>query len=168
MDNLLIIIGFILSIVGVVGCIVPGIPGPPLNFAAIILLKIAFPDQVSWIVLILFGIITLAVTILDYAIPMIGGKLFKASRSGIIGSTIGMLIGIFIFPPFGIFIGLVVGAIVGEIISGKTKIQATKTGAGIFVLSIFAMIIKLVVSLIMSLYFLLKMSTALNYQLKIF
>jgi uncharacterized protein YqgC (DUF456 family) len=154
--------------VGVVGCIVPGIPGPPLNFAAIILLKIAFPDQVSWIVLILFGIITLAVTILDYAIPMIGGKLFKASRSGIIGSTIGMLIGIFIFPPFGIFIGLVVGAIVGEIISGKTKIQATKTGAGIFVLSIFAMIIKLVVSLIMSLYFLLKMSTALNYQLKIF
>jgi uncharacterized protein YqgC (DUF456 family) len=154
--------------VGVVGCIVPGIPGPPLNFAAIILLKVAFPDQVSWIVLILFGIITLAVTILDYAIPMIGGKLFKASRSGIIGSTIGMLIGIFIFPPFGIFIGLVVGAIVGEIISGKTKIQATKTGAGIFVLSIFAMIIKLVVSLIMSLYFLLKMSTALNYQLKIF
>ena len=168
MDNLLIIIGFILSIVGVVGCIVPGIPGPPLNFAAIILLKIAFPDQVSWIVLILFGIITLAVTILDYAIPMIGGKLFKASRSGIIGSTIGMLIGIFIFPPFGIFIGLVVGAIVGEIISGKTKTQATKTGAGIFVLSILAMIIKLVVSLIMSLYFLLKMSTALNYQLKIF
>jgi len=168
LDNLLIIIGFILSIVGVVGCIVPGIPGPPLNYAAIILLKIAFPDQVSWIVLILFGIITLAVTILDYAIPMIGGKLFKASRSGIIGSTIGMLIGIFIFPPFGIFIGLVVGAIVGEIISGKTKIQATKTGAGIFVLSIFAMIIKLVVSLIMSLYFLLKMSTALNYQLKIF
>jgi uncharacterized protein YqgC (DUF456 family) len=154
--------------VGVVGCIVPGIPGPPLNFAAIILLKIAFPDQVSWIVLILFGIISLAVTILDYAIPMIGGKLFKASRSGIIGSTIGMLIGIFIFPPFGIFIGLVVGAIVGEIISGKTKIQATKTGAGIFVLSILAMIIKLVVSLIMSLYFLLKMSTALNYQLKIF
>ncbi len=168
MDNLLIIIGFMLSIVGVVGCIVPGIPGPPLNYAAIILLKIAFPDQVSWLVLIFFGIITLAVTILDYAIPMIGGKLFKASRSGIIGSTIGMLIGIFIFPPFGIFIGLVVGAIVGEIISGKTKIQATKTGAGIFVLSIFAMIIKLVVSLIMSLYFLLKMSTALNYQLKIF
>jgi uncharacterized protein len=168
LDNLLIIIGFILSIVGVVGCIVPGIPGPPLNFAAIILLKVAFPNQVSWIVLILLGIITLAVTILEYAIPMIGGKLFKASRSGIIGSTIGMLIGIFIFPPFGIFIGLVVGAIVGEIISGKTKIQATKTGAGIFVLSIFAMIIKLVVSLIMSLYFLLKISTALNYQLKIF
>jgi hypothetical protein len=167
LDNLLIIIGFLLSIAGVIGCIVPGIPGPPLNFAAIILMKIAFPDQVSWIVLILFGIITVAVTILDYAIPMIGGKLFKASRSGIIGSTIGMLIGIFIFPPFGIFIGLVVGAIVGEIISGKTKIQAAKTGTGIFVLSIFAMVIKLGVSLIMSVYFLLKMSTALNYQLKI-
>jgi len=79
-----------------------------------------------------------------------------------------MLIGIFIFQPFGIFIELIVGAIAGEIISGKTKIQAAKTGAGIFFLSIWAMIIKLGVSLFMSLYFLSKMSTALNYQLKIF
>lgn len=168
MDNLLIIIGFILSIVGVIGCIIPGIPGPPLNFAAIILMKIAFPDQVSWTMLILLGIVTLAVTILDYAVPMLGGKLFKASRSGMIGSTIGMVIGIFVFPPFGIFIGLVVGAVIGEIISGKTKIQAAKTGVGIFIISILAIIIKLGVSLLMSIYFLVKMSTALNYQFKIF
>lgn len=168
MEDLLAIVGFILSIVGVIGCIVPGIPGPPLNFAAIILMKIAFPDQVSWIVIILFGIITVAVTVLDYAIPLLGGKLFKASRNGIIGLTIGMLIGIFIFPPFGIFIGLVVGAIVGEIISGKTKLQAAKAGAGIFVLSIIALIVKLAASLIMSLYFLIKLTSAYNFQFNVF
>ena len=97
MENILVIVGFILSIVGVIGFIITGIPGPPLNLIAVILIKVSYADQVSWLVLILFGLLTLAVTILDYAIPMIGGKLFKASRSGIIGSTIGMFIGIFIF-----------------------------------------------------------------------
>jgi uncharacterized protein YqgC (DUF456 family) len=110
----------------------------------------------------------LAVTILDYAIPLLGGKLFKASRSGIVGSTIGMLVGIFVFPPFGIFVGLAVGAIIGEIISGKTKIQAAKTGAGIFVLSVFAMIVKLAASLIMSLCFLIKIAEVYDFQFKIF
>lgn len=168
MDNLLILIGFILSIVGVIGCIIPGIPGPPLNFVAIIILKISYPDQVSWLLLILLGILTLAVTILDYAIPLLGGKLFRASKKGIIASTIGMLIGIFIFPPFGIFIGLIAGAVIGEIISGKTNIQAAKTGAGIFILSIIAIVIKLGASLVMSFYFLFKVSTIMNFQFKIF
>ena len=168
MDNILVIAGFILSIVGVIGCIIPGIPGPPLNFIAIVLLKIVYPDQVSWLAVILFGIITLAVTILDYAVTLLGGKLFKASKSGIIGSTIGMLIGIFIFPPFGIFIGLIVGAVVGEIVSGKTKTQAAKTGAGIFVLSIVAMVIKLGASSVMSVYFLIKISWAYDFKFKIF
>jgi hypothetical protein len=143
------------------------LPGPPLNFVALILIKIAYPDQVSWFVLILFGFLTLAVTILDYAIPLLGGKLFRASKSSIVGSTIGMLVGIFVFPPFGIFIGLAVGAIIGEIISGKTKIQAAKTGAGIFVLSVVAMIVKLAASLIMSFYFLIKISMVYNFQFKI-
>ena len=160
--------GFALSIVGVIGCVIPGIPGPPLNLLAVIFLKIAYPDQISLSAIVLFGIATVAVTILDYAIPLLGGKLFKASKSGIIGSTIGMLIGIFVFPPFGIFIGLIAGALIGEIISGKTKIQAAKTGAGIFVLSIAAIAIKLGVSLSISFYFLFRISQIYNYQFKIF
>ena len=129
-------------------------------------MKIAFPDHISLFAIVLFGIATVAVTILDYAIPLLGGKLFKASKSGIIGSTIGMLIGIFVFPPFGIFIGLIAGAVIGEIISGKTKTQAAKTGAGIFVLSIVAMAIKLGVSLSMSLYFLFQNLTDLQLSIQ--
>lgn len=168
MDNLLVLAGFVLAVVGVIGCIVPGIPGPPLNFIAVILLKIAYSDQVSWLIIIFFGILTIAVTILDYAIPLLGGRLFKASKQGIIGSTIGMIVGIFIFPPFGIFIGLVVGAITGEIISGKNKVQSVKTGAGIFVLSIAAMIIKLGASLLMSIYFVIKIIALSDFQFKLF
>lgn len=156
MDSLVIILGFVLSIVGLIGCIIPGIPGPPLNFAAIVLIKFFYAEEVAWSALILFGLFTIAITILDYAVPVLGGKLFKASRSGIIGSTIGMLIGIFIYPPFGIFIGLFVGAIIGEIISGKTIIETTKTSSGIFLISLIAIIIKFLGSLAMSIYFLIK------------
>lgn len=162
------IIGLLLSVVGVIGCIVPGLPGPPLNLIAIILLKVSNSDEVSFFMLALFTIITLAVTILDYAIPLLGGKLFKASKSGIIGSTIGMIVGIFFFAPFGMFIGLALGAVVGELIAGKTKFQAAKAGAGIFVLSIVAMIIKLGASLTMSFYFLYKLASISNLQFKIF
>lgn len=166
--DILVILGFVLSIIGVIGCIVPGVPGPPLNLLSIIFLKIAFPDEISVGAVIIFGIITIAATLLDYAIPMLGGKLFKASKNGIIGSTVGMIIGIFFFAPFGIFIGLVIGAVVGEIIAGKTNREAAKTGAGIFVLSILAMFIKLAASLVMSFYFLLRISQIYNYQIKLF
>jgi uncharacterized protein YqgC (DUF456 family) len=162
------IIGLLLSVVGVIGCIVPGLPGPPLNLIAIILLKVSNSDEVSFFMLALFVIIALAVTILDYAIPLLGGKLFKASKGGIIGSTIGMIVGIFFFAPFGMFIGLALGAVVGELFAGKTKFQAAKAGAGIFVLSIAAIIIKLGVSLTMSLYFLYKLANISNLQFKIF
>ena len=166
--DIIVIFGFILSIVGVIGCIIPGVPGPPLNLISIIFLKIAYPDEISLAAAILFGIMTIAVTLIDYAIPMLGGKLFKASKSGIIGSTVGMIIGIFFFPPFGIFIGLVIGAFVGELVSGKSNREATKTGAGIFALSVFAMLLKLAASLVMSFYFLLKVSQIYNYQFKLF
>ncbi|NWF89149.1 MAG: DUF456 domain-containing protein [Ignavibacteriaceae bacterium] len=162
------IIGLILSIVGVIGCIIPGLPGPPLNLAAIIILKLFFGDKISTFMLILFIILAIAVTVLDYAIPLLGGKLFKASRAGIFGSTIGMVIGIFFFAPFGMFIGLVVGAIIGELISGKTKVQAAKAGAGIFVLSMAAIVLKLGVSLTMSFYFLYKLITISGSQFKFF
>jgi hypothetical protein len=168
MDNLLVVVGFVLSIIGVIGCILPGIPGPPLNLVALILIKIAYPDQVSWLVLILFGFLTLAVTILDYAIPLMGGNLFKASKSGIVGSTIGMIIGIFFFAPFGMFVGLTLGALIGELVSGKSKFQAAKAGAGIFILSIAVIILKLGISLTMSFYFLYKLAVVSNFQFKLF
>lgn len=168
MDNLLVLAGFVLAVVGVIGCIVPGLPGPPLNLAAIILLKISYGNEVSTFILVLFIIITIGVTVLDYAIPLLGGKIFKASKAGIIGSTVGMIIGIFFFAPFGMFIGLALGAVIGELISGKTKTHALKAGAGIFLLSIAALILKLGVALTMSFYFVYKLAALSNFQFKLF
>jgi uncharacterized protein YqgC (DUF456 family) len=65
--------------------------------------------------------------------PAIGAKKYGASKFGIWGSIVGALIGLFFFPPWGVFIGTFLGAVIGEIISGKKDRSVLKIGWGVFV-----------------------------------
>lgn len=153
LEIILITLGIILTITGIIGCIVPGLPGPPLNYIALILLKLTYPDSISLIVLLIFLVLTIAVTIFDYVVPTYGAKYFGVSKYGIWGSIIGMIAGIFFFPPFGMIIGIIIGAIAGELTGGKKHWKALKAGAATFFLNLFMMIMKLILSLIMTLIF---------------
>lgn len=149
----LIIIGLIIALIGIAGCIVPAIPGPPLNFLSLIILGLAIDEAFTFDFYILWGVITAVVTILDYILPILGAKLYKASSAGIWGSIIGMLLGIFFFPPFGMIIGLFVGAVVGELMAGKQEWEALKVGSATFIASILMILIKLAASAMMTYYF---------------
>ena len=140
---------------GLAGCIVPALPGPPLNYLALFLIKLAFPDSVSWIILIIFGVITLAITILDYLLPIWGAKVYKASKYGIWGSIIGMIVGIFFFPPWGMIVGILFGAVCGELLAGKKSSEAFNIGIVTFIASTIMIIAKLIISGIMTFYFML-------------
>ncbi len=149
----IIILGYLLIITGFVGCIVPGLPGPPFAFLAIIIIYFydnsTFSSQFLWIM----GLITVGVYFLDYLLPIWGAKIFKASKQGIWFSIIGMLIGIFFFPPFGMILGLLIGAIIGELIAGKAKAEAIKVGVISFLFSLLAIFIKIVLVSVMAFYF---------------
>lgn len=150
----LIILGFILLIAGLIGCIVPAIPGPPLSFVALILLQIATHGEAfTTNELIFWGLLTVVVTVIDYIIPVAGAKKYGASKIGIWGSIIGLLIGIIFFPPFGMFIGTFLGAIGGELIAGKHSPDALKAGWGVFIGTMLGIGIKLAASVAMSFYF---------------
>ncbi len=144
MTILLITLGLLLALFGVVGCILPVIPGPVLGFLALIVLSSAKqwePFTVSF--LIIMAVLTIVVTLLDYVIPAMGAKKYGASKLAVWLSVIGMLFGILFFPPWGMIIGAFAGALVGELISGKDKKQALKSGWGIFVGNIIGMGLKL-------------------------
>jgi uncharacterized protein YqgC (DUF456 family) len=154
MEIFLIIVGSILIITGLVGCIIPGLPGPPLSYLGVILQQFR-PGESPFTLrfLVIWGLITLAVSLLDYLLPIFGTKKYGGSRQGVYGSVAGLLIGLFFFPPLGIIIGPFLGAFLGELISGKHTAEAIRAAFGSFVGFLTGTAAKLVVSGILTYHF---------------
>ena len=151
----LIILGFITLAAGIVGCVLPIIPGPPLAYAALILLSVARRwEAVSRAELIVLGVVAAAVTVMDYLMPLITSKWKGASKAGIWGSIAGMIAGMIFFPPFGVIIGTFVGAVMGELLFSNRPDGALKAGWGVFLGTMLGIALKLAVSGVIAVYFL--------------
>ncbi|MDD4144110.1 MAG: DUF456 domain-containing protein [Prolixibacteraceae bacterium] len=153
MDYILISLGIIFIISGILGCVLPVLPGPPLSYAGLLLLHFTSKYQFSARFLIIWAIITAVVYALDYVIPAIGTKKFGGSKWGVWGSVIGLVLGLFFFPPFGIIIGPFAGAVVGELSSGKDSSAALKSGLGSFAGFMAGTLLKLITSGLMAWHF---------------
>ena len=154
MNIALIIIGLILAIAGMVGCILPIIPGPILSFSALILLSWTKNWQIfSHTFLIVMGVLTALLIILDYVAPALGAKKYGASKRGMWGSAIGMIIGIFFIPPWGMIVGAFVGALAGELSSGKSGRTALRAGWGILVGNVLGVGLKLAFTAVVLFYY---------------
>lgn len=152
--SIFIIIGVIFILIGIIGCIIPGIAGPPFSFLALICLSVAKKwEPFSVRFLIVMGALTVVVQALDYLLPALGAKKFGATRYGFWGAILGMLLGIIFIPPVGMIIGAFLGALLGEIIAGKKAYEAIKAGWGVFVGVMIGILLKLIASGIMTFYF---------------
>ena len=151
---LLVILGAILQLVGLAGCVLPWLAGPPFNFLGLILLSVAKGwKPFSPTFLIVMGVLTVMTMALEYAMPLAGTRRFGASKRGFWGSFIGMVVGALVFPPFGLVAGAFAGAVAGELSAGKDRSSALRAGWGVFAGTMAAMAVKLVVSGIMTFYF---------------
>ena len=90
--------------------------------------------------------LTVLATFLDYVVPAIGAKKYGASKLGIWGSIIGMIFGLFIFPPWGVLVGAIIGALAGELAGGKRGKKALRASWGVFVGNIMGVGLKLAFS----------------------
>ena len=154
LETIAIITGAFLILLGLAGCILPVLPGPPLSFIGLFLLALVkhFSAPLTPTVIILMAVITLAVTIGDFVIPLWGARRYGASKWGIWGSVIGMAMGIF-FSPFGMLLGAFIGAVAVEWLVQKEKGRAIKAGWGVFIGSLLGTVLKLGVSGMMAYYF---------------
>ena len=152
LDILLVILGIFFLVGGLIGCIIPAMPGPPLSYVALLLLQITRFADFSGKFLLITAIVTVIVTIIDYVLPLWGTKKWGGSRAGAIGSVIGLLIGLF-FSPLGIIVGPFVGAVVGELITGRNTNAALRSGFGSFVGFLFGTVMKLTVCVAFAYYF---------------
>ena len=154
LETIGIIIGALLILLGLAGCVLPVLPGPPLSFVGLLLLALVthFSAPLTPTVIILMAVITLAVTIGDFVIPLRGARRYGASKWGIWGSVIGMAMGIF-FSPFGMLLGAFIGAVAVEWLVQKEKGRAIKAGWGVFIGSLVGTALKLGASGMMTYYF---------------
>ena len=153
MDYVLIAIGVLFIISGIIGCVLPVLPGPPLSYIGLLFLHFTEKYQFSTRFLIIWAIVTAVVYALDYVIPVWGTKRFGGSKRGVWGSVIGLVIGLFFFPPFGIIIGPFVGAVIGELTAGKDSGAALKSGFGSFLGFLIGTLMKLIASGLMAWHF---------------
>lgn len=155
-DTWILIAVCLLSLGGIIGCFAPGLPGPPLNFAALLLVQYQYkPFTITFMVV--WTIIIVLTAALDYFIPVWFAKKYGASKYGIWGSLIGMVVGIF-FTPVGMVLGMLIGAIVGEMIGGSDTVTAVKSGVATFFGTMLSMGLKLVVSIVISVYLFIELS----------
>ncbi len=153
MDILLIIISIVLVIIGIIGSVVPILPGPPITYGGLLLVQFTSKHPFTTGLLIIFGILAILSAIIDNVLPIYATKKFDGSKKSIWGSAIGLFIGLFFFPPFGIIIGPITGAFLGEISDGKSPNNSIKPALGSFIGFISSIFLRFTLSIVMAYYF---------------
>lgn len=145
-QNILFLCATILNIGAIAGSIVPGLPGPPLGFVAMLLCCIAIPTPLMIVLTILTGLFVLFLTILDYILPAWITSKAGGSKWASVGSTIGLLIGLF-YAPWGLLAGPFLGAFIGELCKSHKFKQSLFIGFYSMLSLAFSTIFKLIASI---------------------
>ena len=145
----------VLMAIGLIGTVLPVLPGTAIILAAAIMHRITLgPEKgLGWSSLVLLALLTLASYAIDFLGGWLGARRFGATRWGTIGAFAGAVVGIF-FGVAGLLIGPVIGALAGELIGGKKMIDAGRAGWGALLGNLTAMLGKLVIGLAMVSWFL--------------
>ncbi|AMC11844.1 hypothetical protein Lupro_11465 [Lutibacter profundi] len=133
MDIFLLIIGFLFALLGIIGSFLPVLPGPLTSWFGLLLLHLTSIVPMNWTFLGITLSIAVVIWIIDYFIPAMGTKKFGGTRYGVIGTMVGLIIGILFLGPFGIIIGPFAGAYIGEMIQEKNSNKALKAAFGSFI-----------------------------------
>lgn len=148
MDIVLVCIAALFLVLGLIGSLLPVLPGPPLSWIGLLLLFCTDAVPMNLTLIIVTFIIALAIFILDYIIPAVGTKKFGGTKSGMIGTSIGLVIGLIAPIPGGIIIGPFIGAFIGEMLNKNDHKLAFKAAIGSFIGFLASTFLKFIVSVI--------------------
>jgi uncharacterized protein YqgC (DUF456 family) len=126
-----LLLALALMAVGLVGTVVPAIPGISLVFGGTLVYAIATNFQrVGFGELLAFGALTLLAMALGFAAHALGARAFGATRWGVVGAIVGLLVGLLVAGPLGLILGPLLGAVALEAASGQPLRQAWRSGVG--------------------------------------
>jgi Uncharacterized protein conserved in bacteria len=145
-----------LFVVGMAGTIYPILPGALAIYAAFFVYGwfFSFGDFNVWF-WIIQTLIVVVLFVADYAVSAWGVKRFGGSKASIWGSTIGIIIGPFVIPGFGLIVGPFAGAVIGELLTGVSFERSLKVGWGSLVGLFTSVVVKVLLQLLMIVLFIL-------------
>jgi uncharacterized protein YqgC (DUF456 family) len=145
--------GFVLAgivmVLGLIGTLLPGIPGAPLILAAAVGHKLYFgADSISYFGLFVLVVLTILSMVLDFFGSLLGAKKLGATWRGMAGAIVGAIVGLFFNLP-GLILGPIIGAFLFELLSGREWRESAKAGAGALLGMLLGMVGRVVCCVIM-------------------
>ena len=162
MDIFFVIIGVILCFVGIIGSFVPLIPGPITSFSGLLFLHLTTFVPFDFYFIIGCFTIAISVFILDLIIPIVGLKKLGGTKKGLIGATIGLLLGFFI-GPIGLISGPFIGALSGELLNNNGIKKSIKASLGTLIGFLAGVAMKFLVSFVFTILFFKILLTSIGY-----
>lgn len=149
MDIILLIAGFIFLILGIIGAFLPVLPGPLISWLSLLAIHLTKTVETNWTFLLITLAIAVFVFVIDNFIPAMGTKKFGGTRLGVIGTMVGLVVGLLFFGPFGIIVGPFAGAFIGEMIADrKDSKKALKSAVGSFLGFLTSTLLKFIMSVV--------------------
>lgn len=143
-----------LFIIGMAGAIYPILPGVLAIYFAFFVYGWFFSfEEFGWFFWIIQSLIVVALLVADYLVGAWGVKKFGGSKLSVWLSTIGIIVGPFVIPAFGLILGPLLGALIGELIKGESFSKAIKVAIGSVVGLFSSIVVKIVLQVLMIIVF---------------
>jgi hypothetical protein len=149
-----LIIAIALFTIGIMGTILPALPGAPLIWLGMFIygLMVKFTN-LPWTFYLGQGIAVLLIFLLDYLAGVWGVRYYGGSKTAAWGSILGGILGIFVFGPFGLIVGPFIGAVGGELYHRRPLEKAFRVGFGTLLGFLGGTALKITIELIMIIWF---------------
>ncbi len=154
METIIIITGFILVFLGIIGSFLPVLPGPILSWLGLLILFLSGNFQITLRFTIITFIIAITIFILDIIISILGVKKKGGGKGSIIGSSVGLIIGLIFLGPIGMILGTIIGGFLGEYKTHNNFKKSLNVSFGAFFGFLSGIFIKFLMSLIFLGYYL--------------
>jgi uncharacterized protein YqgC (DUF456 family) len=124
-----VIVG-VLMVAGLIGAVVPMLPGTPLIMVGAVVYAVATDfSPVGGGRLAILAVLGLAGWAIEHLAGILGARRAGGGRAAVVGALVGAVIGL-AFAPLGLLLGPIVGAIAGELLSGRDPAGSVRTGIG--------------------------------------
>ncbi|HOV79591.1 MAG TPA: DUF456 family protein [Bacillota bacterium] len=149
-----LVFAVILFTAGVLGTVLPALPGAPLIWLGMFVYGIFTKfNNLSWMFFIGQGLAVGLIFLIDYLAGIWGVKKYGGSAAAVWGSVIGGLIGVLVLGPFGLIFGPFIGSVAGELYQKSTPEKAFRVGIGTLIGFLGGTVLKLSIEILMIIWF---------------